>query len=90
VVIFSKGYDLNQLYLRASRRGRHMKKKTLGFKLVSGGIIAVLIPLLIVGIFAVMKTSGALEALALNQSMEIAKGIANMSQLAVEDELKIV
>ncbi|MGO9137836.1 MAG: methyl-accepting chemotaxis protein [Syntrophales bacterium] len=67
-----------------------MKKTTLAFKLVSGGFIAVLVPLVVVGIFAVIKSSGALEAVALNQSMEIAKGIANMSQLAVQEELKIV
>jgi methyl-accepting chemotaxis protein len=66
-----------------------MKKVTLNFKLVSGGIIAVLIPLLVVGIFAVTKTSTAIEALALNQSMEIAKGLANMAQLAVQEEMKI-
>ena len=67
-----------------------MKKMTLGFKLVAGGILAVMIPLLIVGIFAALKSSAALEAAALGQSMEIAKGIANMAQLAVQEELKIV
>ncbi|HYA13543.1 MAG TPA: cache domain-containing protein, partial [Syntrophales bacterium] len=67
-----------------------MKKRTLGFKLVSGGIIAVLIPLVVVGIFAAVKSSTALETLALGQSMEIAKGLANMAQLAVQEELKIV
>ena len=67
-----------------------MKKMTLGFKLVGGGVIAVLVPLLVVGIFAALKSSGAIESLALSQSMEIAKGLANMSQLAIQEELKIV
>jgi methyl-accepting chemotaxis protein len=67
-----------------------MKQRTLGFKLVSGGIIAVLIPLLVVGLFASIKASGALEDLALNQSTEIAKSTANMIELAVQEELKIV
>ncbi|MEQ8152209.1 MAG: methyl-accepting chemotaxis protein, partial [Smithellaceae bacterium] len=66
-----------------------MKKMTLGFKLILGGIIAVLIPLTIVGIFASFKSSSALEQIALNQSTEIAKGLANMTQLAVKEELKI-
>lgn len=66
-----------------------MKKMTLGFKLVFGGIIAVLIPLTIVGIFASYKASSALEELALHQSMEVAKGLANMTQLAIMEELKI-
>ncbi len=67
-----------------------MKKRTLGFKLVAGGITAVLIPLFVVGIFAAVKSTGALEILALNQSTEIAKGLANMTNLAVQEELKIV
>ena len=62
-----------------------MKKMTLGFKLILGGIIAVLIPLTIVGIFASFKSSSALEQIALNQSTEIAKGLANMTQLAVKE-----
>ena len=66
-----------------------MQKKTLSFKLVFGGIIAVLIPLMVVGIYASLKASGALEILALNQSTEVAKGLANMTQLAMQEELKI-
>ena len=67
-----------------------MKKRDLTFKLVSGGIIAVLIPLLIVGLFASMKAARALENFASNQSTEIAKSTANMIELAVQEELKIV
>ena len=67
-----------------------MKKKTLGFKLVFGGIIAVLVPVLAIGLYASLKASGAIEDLALNQSMEIAKSLANMVQIGVGEELKIV
>ena len=66
-----------------------MKKRTLGFKLIFGGIIAVLIPLMVVGIFASLKASSALEELALHQSTEVAKGLANMTELAVKEEMKI-
>ena len=80
----------HRLNKRFFKKGGHMKRRTLGFKLVTGGIVAVLIPLLVVGFFGAMKSSTALENLALSQSMEIAKGLANMCQLAVKEELKIV
>ena len=40
-----------------------MKKRTLGFKLVAGGIMAVLIPLVVVGLYSVNKASDALVTL---------------------------
>jgi len=67
-----------------------MKKKTLGFKLVFGGIMVVLIPLLVVGLYASIKASSALEELALSQSAEIAKSLAGTADVAVQEELKIV
>jgi Tfp pilus assembly protein PilN len=41
-----------------------MKAKSLRFKLIAGGILAILIPLLAVGYFAVTKASTALQTLA--------------------------
>ena len=67
-----------------------MKGMTLATKLILGGITAVAIPLIVVGVFSVVKTSGAVEAIALNQEVEIAKGLANMAQLYVQEELKIL
>ncbi|MEN6319494.1 MAG: methyl-accepting chemotaxis protein [Syntrophaceae bacterium] len=66
-----------------------MKKVTLNFKLVSGGIIAVLIPLLVVGIFAVVKASGALEAAAKDRATKGAHNLANMVQEVLATELKV-
>ena len=66
-----------------------MKKRTLGFKLISGGIIAVLIPLLVVGIFAAMKSSNALEAAAKDRAMKGAHNLANMVQEVLAVELKL-
>ncbi len=66
-----------------------MKKRSLSFKLIAGGTLAVLIPLLIVGVFAIFKSGSSLEQQAMMQSTEVAKGLANMADLAVREELKI-
>lgn len=67
-----------------------MKRRSLGFKLVTGGIIAVFIPLLVVGIFSIMKSSDSLHAVAGEQMTNIAKDTANMVQLVLKEELKLV
>ena len=66
-----------------------MKKKTLGFKLVAGGLIAVLIPLLAVGIFSVVKASSALENAAKERAVGGALKLADMVQSTLVTELKI-
>jgi methyl-accepting chemotaxis protein len=66
-----------------------MKKRTLGFKLVSGGIVAVLIPLLVVGIFAAVRASDALEAAAKDRAMKGAHNLADMVQEVLAAELKV-
>jgi len=67
-----------------------MKKMTLGFKLVAGGIACVLIPLLAVGLFAISKASNGLETLSKEQVSNIAKDLAGMTQLVLLEELKLV
>ncbi|MGV8057195.1 MAG: methyl-accepting chemotaxis protein [Smithellaceae bacterium] len=66
-----------------------MKSLSLRFKLMLGGIIIVLIPLLIIGGFSAYKASDSLEGLALSQSVEIAKSLANTADVALQEELKI-
>ncbi len=66
-----------------------MKKMTLSFKLVFGGITAVLIPLLVVGIFAAVKSSGALEAAAKERAMKGAQNLAETVQEVLAVELKL-
>ena len=66
-----------------------MKNKTLGFKLVAGGIIAVLIPILVIGIFAAVKASGALETVAKERAVEGAAKLANLVQEVLAVELKV-
>ena len=67
-----------------------MKGRTLGFKLIAGGIAVVLIPLLVVGVFSVMKGSNALRDVSEEQAVNIAKDLAGMTQLVLEEELKMV
>ena len=66
-----------------------MKKRTLGFKLVAGGILAVFIPLFVVGAFAVFKASSALETVAKERTMEGAAKLADMVQQVLTLELKV-
>ncbi|MBT8490089.1 MAG: Cache 3/Cache 2 fusion domain-containing protein [Deltaproteobacteria bacterium] len=66
-----------------------MKKKSLGFKLVTAGIIAVLIPLMVVGVFSVMKASDSLEKISKEQAMNIAKDVSNMVGLVLQEEMKL-
>ena len=66
-----------------------MKKRTLGFKLIAGGILAVVIPLLVVGLFSVNKASDALTTLSKEQVTNIAKDLAGMTQLVLLEEIKL-
>ncbi len=67
-----------------------MKKRTLGFKLVAGGIAAVLIPLLVVGLFAVNKASDALTKASESQAMNIATDLAEAVNLVLDEQIKKV
>jgi methyl-accepting chemotaxis protein len=62
----------------------------LAFKLVAGGIAAVAIPLLVVGLFSVVRSSSALETLGKDQARQVADDLASMTQLVLEEELKVV
>ena len=66
-----------------------MKKRTLGFKLVAGGITAVLIPLLIIGIFAVYKASSALETQARERAVGGAAKLADLVNGILATEIKV-
>ena len=67
-----------------------MKRKSLGFKLVAGGIAVVVIPLIVVGLFSFTKASNALEGLAQEQAMNIAGDLAAMTQLVLLEEVKLI
>ena len=65
-----------------------MKNVTLKSKLIFGGILIVVIPLLIVGLFSVNKASHALMSAGKSQAKQIASDLANMTQLVLEQEVK--
>jgi methyl-accepting chemotaxis protein len=66
-----------------------MKKRTLGFKLVTGGIISVLVPLVVIGLFSVTKATNALDSISREQAVNISKDLADMTQLVLLEELKL-
>jgi methyl-accepting chemotaxis protein len=67
-----------------------MKRKSLAFKLIIGGILVVLIPVGFLGFVSVTKSSDALSDISSEQVVTISKIIANMTELALREELKIV
>ncbi|MBC2734405.1 MAG: methyl-accepting chemotaxis protein [Desulfobacteraceae bacterium] len=67
-----------------------MKKRTLGFKLVAGGIAAVLIPLLVVGLFAVNKAATSLADASKSQALNIATDLAEAVNLVLAEQLQKV
>ncbi|MFZ0928624.1 MAG: cache domain-containing protein, partial [Syntrophobacteraceae bacterium] len=66
-----------------------MKKLTLASRLTLGGIIIVVVPLLIIGLFAVMKASDALTELSGEQAAHVAEKLADMTTVALSEEIKL-
>jgi methyl-accepting chemotaxis protein len=67
-----------------------MRKLKLGTRLTLGGIIIVIVPLVITGLFSIMKASNALTALSNEQAANVATELADMTNVAISAELKIV
>ncbi len=67
-----------------------MKRRSLGFKLVLGGLLVSLLPLLIVGLFAVIRSGNVLEKMSASEETSVAKSLASMAQVALENQLKTV
>ncbi|MFK5951431.1 MAG: methyl-accepting chemotaxis protein [Desulfobacterium sp.] len=66
-----------------------MKKKSLKFKLISGGLLAVVIPLLVVGLFSINKSSEAFIAIAKGQVSQVSQNLAVMTDMFLEQEVKL-
>lgn len=66
-----------------------MKNRSLRFRMISGGVLAVLLPLLILGAFSLYNTVGAIKEMSHAQTTEVAKGLAYMANLAVSEEMKM-
>ncbi|MFA5182569.1 MAG: methyl-accepting chemotaxis protein [Syntrophales bacterium] len=67
-----------------------MGKASLRTKLLTGGILIVLIPLLVVGLFSAYKSSTALQDLSLAQVTNVAKNLSDMVQMTLVDEIKML
>jgi methyl-accepting chemotaxis protein len=66
-----------------------MKKMTLGSRLTLGGVVLVMVPLVIVGLYAWIKASDALTELSQDQATVVAVKLAEMTQVALSNELKM-
>nr|WP_320189759.1 methyl-accepting chemotaxis protein [uncultured Desulfobacter sp.] len=65
-----------------------MRKMTLKTKLIIGGVVAAILPLIVVGIFAIFESSTALVSLAEGQAELTAKNLATMVNLSMEQEVE--
>jgi methyl-accepting chemotaxis protein len=66
-----------------------MKKLSLSFKLISGGIALALIPLIAIGLFSVINTGNALETAAQTGAATTAKNLAQVVHENLSQEVKI-
>jgi methyl-accepting chemotaxis protein len=67
-----------------------MKQRSLKFKLIVGGVLAAIIPLMVVGLFSINKSSTALLSLAKGQAQMVAKNMATTVDLVMMQEIKFV
>ncbi len=67
-----------------------MKKRSLGFKLVFGGIFVVLIPVAAIGLYSLVKSTDALTGLAKDRAMLAAENMAAAVDLVLETEGKFL
>ncbi|WP_462268539.1 methyl-accepting chemotaxis protein [Desulfobacter sp.] len=66
-----------------------MKNRSLKFKLIVGGILAVVVPLTVVGIFSITKASKALVSISKGQAQNLAQSLSTMVDVALEQEMKL-
>ncbi len=67
-----------------------MKERSLNFKMTLGGVLAVLVPLLVVGAFSAFKSEKALMNAATEQAAHIANELAASVQTIFLEEIKLV
>lgn len=66
-----------------------MKKMTLRSKLIIGGVLVAIIPLAIVGLFSISKSSTALLSIAKGQAALTAQNLATLANMFIEQEVKL-
>ena len=67
-----------------------MKNLTLRMKMLLGGVLLVLIPMVILGSLAYFRATAAVENEAFDKSLHIAQRLADMTQIVMEEEVKLV
>ncbi|MFA6412430.1 MAG: methyl-accepting chemotaxis protein [Syntrophales bacterium] len=67
-----------------------MRRKSLRTKLLTGGILIVLIPLLVVGLFSAYKSSSALQEISLAQVVNVAKNLSDLVHMTMVEEIKML
>jgi len=65
-----------------------MKKMTLKTKLIVGGVVAAILPLVVVGVFSITKSSTALVSIAEGQATLTAQNIATMVDRSMKQEVE--
>ncbi len=66
-----------------------MKNRSLKFKLILSGVLVVVIPLTVIGLFSINKASDALVKGAENQAAQIARDLAIMTDSVLNQEVKL-
>ncbi len=66
-----------------------MKKRSLKFKLILGGFLVVAVPLIVVGLFSINKSSDILTAIAKGQAAQVSQNLALMTDMVLEQEVKL-
>jgi len=66
-----------------------MKKRSLHFKLLAGGLLCVLLPLLAFAIFSDSRLSRDLKTTNEQNTLNIATSLAALTQMALDEEIKI-
>jgi len=65
-----------------------MRKRSLKFKLIFGGVGIVVVPLLVMGLYSVTKSSAALSDLAGGQARLVSTTLAKFTQTVLQDQIK--
>ncbi len=65
-----------------------MKKRSLKFKLIAGGILAAVLPLTVIGLFSISKSSKALLESGMFQAQQIARDLSGLTQVVLTQEMK--
>ncbi len=75
--------------VQSKREEVYMNFRAIGFRLVAGGCVAVIIPLIIVGIISISKSSTSLEGLSKTNGAAAAMDIATLVNKTLEEEKKL-